>query len=825
MRGVAAELGGESPCRITAPGGTRKVGYLSRAPADMLRNLRMVTAAIWARIGWSRAKHGKRSVAELLDTARKLTDIQFVAFLLLFEDLLNDIIRPFTKQAQAKLEPSAAHAAADHALHALVCFGRSLVKCRSLLRVLVLLRQHAPHADLMNMLAAFGRLAWLRRLHSFLAAAPDLLKEAPTFNGVMLLVPAEPMDSSQSMLLGPHCQCKRKEEKHEATWASAACSADGRPVPDRRRGPRDPVRLRRCPNMDVLDAPPRTMILERVRPKRPSFSYARMYRRGIEPFETSTGNWTSARCQMPSALYDVANLIDAAFVSGESLIQYMIAELTDMLTLVGCNQGMSSLLRAVAVCWDWATLIFERPSARHSRALFDCVEQLLPFLRSSEWPAGSDFNHVLRSWDIPLSKWRQQYLIFLGRVRAAYACSRGAAVVGVPPDVQSAAVSWVQSVTFDLRPVWIRPLLFSLLRQRLRRADWTTLQLSMLLSEALGGESPEPWTNVARSAFCVPRGFQLRGVFRVRTAPPVRGPSFRAGDFVCCKSRRHPDFKKILLISAVYPVVDVSAVGATLDRYRWFSSGSAQDWQTLGVRRRLPQRAFEAWHCARLHHRCRLLCIPEAPCEGAGSIMRLQYDPRQTADAAEVAARLSLAAARVRCIGGERDEAIVRRTAELLSATQRRQVNPCAAPRTSHDVAQDEASYLKNMGLHSGGESPFFASMTPKALKSVVKNPSAKRRRSLMRSLRRDFLPRNLPPEMSEALHAAVRGGKVPVFPPSIDVLRGKDKGVTHSVGLQKSLHWFRSSEGKAWKADRAKLFSADAPSDDEAGGKKQKLV
>ena len=55
--------------------------------------------------------------------------------------------------------------------------------------------------------------------------------------------------------------------------------------------------------------------------------------------------------------------------------------------------------------------------------------------------------------------------------------------------------------------------------------------------------------------------------------------------------------------------------------------------------------------------------------------------------------------------------------------------------------------------------------------------------------LRRDFLPRNLPPEMSEALHAAVRGGKVPVFPPRIDVLRGKDKGVTHSVGLQKSLH------------------------------------
>ena len=117
-----------------------------------------------------------------------------------------------------------------------------------------------------------------------------------------------------------------------------------------------------------------------------------------------------------------------------------------------------------------------------------------------------------------------------------------------------------------------------------------------------------------------------------------------------------------------------------------------------------------------------------------------------------------------------------------------------------------------------------FASMAPKVLKSVLKNPSAKRRRGLLRSLRRDFVPRDLPPEMSKAFRAAVRGGKVPAFPPCIDVLRGKDKGVTHSVGFQKCLRWFRSSEGKAWMADRAKLFSADAPSD-EAGGKKQKLV
>ena len=47
--------------------------------------------------------------------------------------------------------------------------------------------------------------------------------------------------------------------------------------------------------------------------------------------------------------------------------------------------------------------------------------------------------------------------------------------------------------------------------------------------------------------------------------------------------------------------------------------------------------------------------------------MRLQFDPRQTAGAGEAKDRLFLASSHVRCIGGERDESVVARAAELLA--------------------------------------------------------------------------------------------------------------------------------------------------------------
>ena len=211
MRVVAHELGGESPCRITAPGGTRNIGDLSRTPADVLRNLPRVCAAIWARIGWARAGYGTYSVSHLLNTARTMTDIELVTFLLLSEDVLGDILRPFTRQAPAKLEPSAMHAAVDHAICSLAAFNRSLLKCRRVLRVLLLLRQHAEPADLPHMLAAFGGCSCFRRLHSFFDAAPGLLKEVPEFHGVLLLVSEASVDSSRYMSIGPHCQCKLVE--------------------------------------------------------------------------------------------------------------------------------------------------------------------------------------------------------------------------------------------------------------------------------------------------------------------------------------------------------------------------------------------------------------------------------------------------------------------------------------------------------------------------------------------------------------------------------------------------------------------------------------
>lgn len=110
FRGIA-EMIDARPREIRAPGGTRKIVYLSGAPGNFIHNYKLIRTGLWARIAWSRAGHGTQTVGHLLDLSRLLSDVGFLLFVVVFHDILALTLRPFALQVQSACEPAVlAHA-------------------------------------------------------------------------------------------------------------------------------------------------------------------------------------------------------------------------------------------------------------------------------------------------------------------------------------------------------------------------------------------------------------------------------------------------------------------------------------------------------------------------------------------------------------------------------------------------------------------------------------------------------------------------------------------------------------------------------------------
>jgi hypothetical protein len=110
FRGIG-ELIDARPREIRAPGGTRKIVYLSGAPGNFIHNYKLIRTGLWARIAWSRAGHGTQTVGHLLDLSRVLSDVGFLLFAVVFHDILALTLRPFALQVQSACEPAVlAHA-------------------------------------------------------------------------------------------------------------------------------------------------------------------------------------------------------------------------------------------------------------------------------------------------------------------------------------------------------------------------------------------------------------------------------------------------------------------------------------------------------------------------------------------------------------------------------------------------------------------------------------------------------------------------------------------------------------------------------------------
>ena len=212
------------------PGITRKGVTLTREPGHLLDNLPAYAVAMPGKAALKREHRGQHNLELLIEVGRRLTAVDTIAFATLFKDVLEKAVAPWTAVVQSSsAEPWVLSKKLKHQTAVLKGLLSLIRSTRRMVRILVLLRSHAPLQDIRcfaNALAYaypsqfFGdhdghrirqqepnTLSWGRWLPTFWHSLPKLLDELhPTFRGVELLCEAELTKQDQACL-SPHCQC------------------------------------------------------------------------------------------------------------------------------------------------------------------------------------------------------------------------------------------------------------------------------------------------------------------------------------------------------------------------------------------------------------------------------------------------------------------------------------------------------------------------------------------------------------------------------------------------------------------------------------------
>ena len=236
FRAVADHIG-EMPRMIKAPGGTRKIVYLSGTPFSILENFQIIQAGLHARARWAQEGSSSYTVADVLAVARDLQEVSFIVFLLVFHDVLKGIFRPFAVMVQGLTEPSVLAAAQRRVVRELHAAESCIASLRRLVLVLTLCRQHAPGTDLSNLLAAYATTRAGRYFPQlFKDLSKILLNDAgpPLFKSCVLETKgALDICGDDWQCLGPHCQCLAREDLRGA--GGRGVGKRGRELPRRLR--------------------------------------------------------------------------------------------------------------------------------------------------------------------------------------------------------------------------------------------------------------------------------------------------------------------------------------------------------------------------------------------------------------------------------------------------------------------------------------------------------------------------------------------------------------------------------------------------------------
>lgn len=353
-----------------------------------------------------------------------------------------------------------------------------------------------------------------------------------------------------------------------------------------------------------------------------------------------------------------------------------------------------------------------------------------------------------------------------------------------PAAVIQSARGWVRVRSFVVRglraPALLVQLLLQVARGHCRRPlrPWvgpTALVIAQRLAEFLGSPPEEkvPEEKVPPAA--------LRAVAGM-SSPGRQG--LRPGSLA-----RLQKTGRVVVVVARHLEVDVEALAAALD-----------------VLPELTLQEPPVWHCARLHHRCRLLFPPESPCERVGSHMSALWCQRQGLQSGPFCDRVLLAQAHVKCLGSARDDFIVREVARLMLEKRRRR----HSARKSADLAQ-----IRRAGevlQQSGRMSEPSDSDDVTAMRAATSGGRGCGR-EVARQQRRDGIASRRPSELPRPMTAALalsqsREGTLQAPPLNLQDLHHRARsGGDHNSLRDAISRWWTSPAGRAWSHERRQMF------------------
>ena len=478
-----------------------------------------------------------------------------------------------------------------------------------------------------------------------------------------------------------------------------------------------------------------------------------------------------------------------------------------------CSPRLFALLRfrvfvAVLVC----------PSSYEVSYALDshCICDLRPCLSQTLFPFAPEFRRVECKW-VDDASLGVQYMFLTKRVRAAAAAAetrmRGRQI---PEEVVAAAAKWSEPGAFQvvLGSRWlslvIKLLVFQVREARelgltgraasnracdhsdcdlaLRCLRLQCLDIASLASGFLGAACLELQTSELTH---VSRARRRRKSSHADVERPLR-----VGDLARWIGDRSGGAGTFAIIVDIAWKVDVAAVAAAIDTMSWFVLGSGG--RTI------------AWHAGRVHHRCRNLFPPDAPCESVGSVLRVLWDQRQgRAHTSFWSDRALLSAAGVRCVGGDRDEMLVEEVVELLKSTSKYAVAGHSASGTvrAQAIKRNRSEMSRTQWLPRDERD----SVRPSELLEL-EGAGAVQRRRFVDARAKASRPRELPACLANAVDQArvgVHGAGVQPLPPDVVGLHKQQKGATCSVVREATKKWIDSNHGKAWLAERAAMHAA----------------
>ena len=387
-----------------------------------------------------------------------------------------------------------------------------------------------------------------------------------------------------------------------------------------------------------------------------------------------------SRCLLPESVPLVFADLDDALKAAGDFLNGLAAEEDKVFGQEGTNAGMARALRAMCTCFDWGRLVGDGlvPTV-NDLAEFKVLAPLLePYLRFAEWPSKEDFPEVTHGWP-DLDELQVQYVVLMNRLRAAASKPRF-------------RHSWWSVTGYYVEPLRTFPSVLRLVRciygssahAPEARREWLC-RIAAIVSSMLGRGIADQVARTAPDALAAPSAFLISAHLLARCGVPWRNRkrphqlrrsvkeewAFQLGPGNVGVLLLPGRVGHLVHVTQTARELDWSAVSASVDGDPFFSAGNVWESPVAVHNARGAPQPRSAWHVVRIHHQCRPMGSPEACCERIGSLMQHRWTKRRHPDIGTLMDGVLLQDAQVACIAGERDEALCRDVAKILTASGR----------------------------------------------------------------------------------------------------------------------------------------------------------